>query len=454
MDFPLTTRVCAVQPRVCGERSASVLAVCDENGSAPRVRGTVQIDAVIGLVDRFSPACAGNGGRADLWWAVALVQPRVCGERFQSSQARPQTGGSAPRVRGTDLAALMVVSGARFSPACAGNGQSPVRLLRVRPVQPRVCGERTVAGVLPRSMDGSAPRVRGTGPPVRRRRQRRRFSPACAGNGPTDARYRENRAVQPRVCGERRIVRTSPVRAVGSAPRVRGTARTTPARAGQHRFSPACAGNGRHTPKYAEYVAVQPRVCGERATSTRAAHRNGGSAPRVRGTDLTGIFCIDYPRFSPACAGNGLNGSLMPAGRPVQPRVCGERKSPGSLANLRPGSAPRVRGTVKQYLSEVEKRRFSPACAGNGCPTTGTTAPSPVQPRVCGERICTDDGCMGKYGSAPRVRGTAAQCLAVDLAGRFSPACAGNGCPHPQGASALPVQPRVCGERSPITSLR
>ena len=124
MDFPLTTRVCAVQPRVCGERSASVLAVCDENGSAPRVRGTVQIDAVIGLVDRFSPACAGNGGRADLWWAVALVQPRVCGERFQSSQARPQTGGSAPRVRGTDLAALMVVSGARFSPACAGNGSS------------------------------------------------------------------------------------------------------------------------------------------------------------------------------------------------------------------------------------------------------------------------------------------------------------------------------------------
>ncbi len=50
-----------------------------------------------------------------------------------------------------------------------------------------------------------------------------------------------------------------------------------------------------------------------------------GSAPRVRGTGNAIWSGLQRPRFSPACAGNGSQALVDPAGGSVQPRVCGER---------------------------------------------------------------------------------------------------------------------------------
>ena len=156
-----------------------------------------------------------------------------------------------------------------------------------------------------------------------------------------------------------------------------------------------------------ERAAVQPRVCGERA----------------RGV---GILTAEH-RFSPACAGNGTGMKMSIRAHPVQPRVCGERTCERPERHAIPGSAPRVRGTVPYLGAVVSGLRFSPACAGNGRFTCKLPARRPVQPRVCGERDLTTQLPLFFTGSAPRVRGTAMLGRHHGLPLRFSPACAGNG---------------------------
>ena len=215
----------------------------------------------------------------------------------------------------------------------------------------------------------------------------------------------------------------------------------------QDRFSPACAGNGPIQVLARPVAPVQPRVCGERVSPVCGQGYAGGSAPRVRGTDRD-FVCVPFAgRFSPACAGNGRTVLTCEANCSVQPRVCGERARRSKASMSRRGSAPRVRGTGGFAIDVGMFGRFSPACAGNGISDTGQLHPIPVQPRVCGERLGMSDFISERDGSAPRVRGT------EDAAGedaqlvRFSPACAGNGTFNSKDFNATSVQPRVCGER-------
>ena len=213
----------------------------------------------------------------------------------------------------------------------------------------------------------------------------------------------------------------------GSAPRVRGTAACRPGRVAAYRFSPACAGNGLIVSSTSCVTTVQPRVCGERAKPRNWRGQPSGSAPRVRGTEHdAGLPRVDR-RFSPACAGNGWGARASSSDGAVQPRVCGERLTSPRCRCISAGSAPRVRGTVLGLQNAGFGGRFSPACAGNGWPPIAGSRCRPVQPRVCGERQNEIDGVSSRDGSAPRVRGTVENQRSNPAAGRFSPACAGNG---------------------------
>ena len=131
------------------------------------------------------------------------------------------------------------------------------------------------------------------------------------------------------------------------------------------RFSPARAGNSPDHRGPAGWTPVQPRACGELGLTTRMMRRLVGSAPRVRGTRLGGIEHRWSGRFSPARAGNSP--IIPPIGNAdsVQPRACGELFH-GSVAPHRDsGSAPRVRGTLRDHRPEEAIKRFSPARAGN-----------------------------------------------------------------------------------------
>ena len=314
----------------------------------------------------------------------------------------------------------------RFSPACAGN--TPTRPSR-RPmpsVQPRVCGEHTVPLSASVRQPGSAPRVRGTRPIGVVVEPELRFSPACAGNTERRTDLHLRTPVQPRVCGEHASGRLATMPTIGSAPRVRGTLRRAAVVDRPRRFSPACAGNTGSTTIRSTPSPVQPRVCGEHRGRLIIRAASTGSAPRVRGTRRDGALSPQMDRFSPACAGNTRGRRMRAAPSPVQPRVCGEHHGTRRTRRRSRGSAPRVRGTRAADAEPPRDHRFSPACAGN----TRAVHPPPVhgsvQPRVCGEHTeYAADIILGR-GSAPRVRGTRPRRRRPRPGMRFSPACAGN----------------------------
>ena len=111
---------------------------------------------------RFSPAGAGNVSSSMERAITSSVQPRGCGERFRKVLSCTRRDGSAPRVRGTQKAILVLLRPLRFSPAGAGNASARAWRFRAPTVQPRGCGERQHKQVELRLPDGSAPRVRGT----------------------------------------------------------------------------------------------------------------------------------------------------------------------------------------------------------------------------------------------------------------------------------------------------
>ena len=173
---------------------------------------------------------------------------------------------------------------------------------------------------------------------------------------------------------------------------------------------------------------------------------SSGSAPRVRGTFFNNGDDKNRRRFSPACAGNMASWLRKTTVIAVQPRVCGEHLMLVSRGLNSVGSAPRVRGTLPEQFLLAYPRRFSPACAGNIQISGVLSRDITVQPRVCGEHQCVQVGCCVGAGSAPRVRGTYRQSRISHSCARFSPACAGNIQPSYNPFRLDSVQPRVCGE--------
>ena len=238
-------------------------------------------------------------------------------------------------------------------------------------------------------------------------RELERFIPACAGNSPESEITTAKKPVHPRVCGEQAALSRLIVLIDGSSPRVRGTGCRQIASVERRRFIPACAGNRRVTVAQAFPRAVHPRVCGEQPQRRGQARGISGSSPRVRGTDLRAVLVLLSRRFIPACAGNSSASRVISPCRSVHPRVCGEQHRPRAVSTWTCGSSPRVRGTVVDKIDRHFGARFIPACAGNSPNTHHKQQALPVHPRVCGEQQTVTSGSGFTPGSSPRVRGTA-----------------------------------------------
>ncbi len=249
------------------------------------------------------------------------------------------------------------------------------------------------------------------------------------------------------MCGERRSSRSLDVLLSGSSPRVRGTRRWPACRRRRCRFIPACAGNASRCPRCSPARSVHPRVCGERLDGCLRLRDGGGSSPRVRGTRRGPHREPRRSRFIPACAGNAWAASARGAVFPVHPRVCGERRDARELTCNWRGSSPRVRGTPRRLAADHPAGRFIPACAGNGWRARRNTSCRAVHPRVCGERACSSSAWALSGGSSPRVRGTRYGAVADIGQRRFIPACAGNAIDQAREHVRIAVHPRVCGER-------
>ena len=120
-------RLTTVQPRACGEPGTPANLEAVKAGSAPRMRGTRGRHPHAPGALRFSPAHAGNPRRPLTKLPFLPVQPRACGEPGTIADSGYGNDGSAPRMRGTLARSHDRTRCGRFSPAHAGNPSSLCR---------------------------------------------------------------------------------------------------------------------------------------------------------------------------------------------------------------------------------------------------------------------------------------------------------------------------------------
>jgi len=187
---------------VCGEQSSRAKTMAQTWGSPPRVRGTVNCAKDDSMVNRITPACAGNRAISQILRLWVEDHPRVCGEQLRLQTIAARLVGSPPRVRGTDALIDEILGSRRITPACAGNSRFFDTPSRVQKDHPRVCGEQQTGTGMGPAVVGSPPRVRGTVALMSCPPAWRGITPACAGNREIKARVSGKAADHPRVCGE------------------------------------------------------------------------------------------------------------------------------------------------------------------------------------------------------------------------------------------------------------
>ena len=223
--------------------------MCFRGGSTPRLRGIREWRGASLLPARFNPAPAGN----------PPLRPDVAGLIDLGFNPAP-AGNPAP------MSIASPTNHRRFNPAPAGNPTPRGLLPWQSAVQPRACGESCPMSVGKDVLYGSTPRLRGIHSHIASADQpwSDRFNPAPAGNPECLSRNGSVRPVQPRACGESRVLHDDHITTLGSTPRLRGI----------------------HSPE----GVVKRTVC--------------GSTPRLRG--ILGRHPPPHtePGFNPAPAGN------------------------------------------------------------------------------------------------------------------------------------------------------
>ena len=192
---------------------------------------------------------------------------------------------------------------------------------------------------------GSSPRVWGT----------RRHLP----------RVQHRPAVHPHGCGEHRDLSAPAPASSGSSPRVWGTRWGGLGRIANLRFIPTGVGNTAASCRRTRYPAVHPHGCGEHVTGLVGKVSLLGSSPRVWGTPLQHGHLALHHRFIPTGVGNTLAMLERRTCAPVHPHGCGEHPPGCAGRSQQGGSSPRVWGTQVAFLKAHSFRRFIPTGVGN-----------------------------------------------------------------------------------------
>ena len=155
---------------------------------------------------------------------------------------------------------------------------------------------------------------------------------------------------------------------MGSPPRMRGKAERRSKRPQNPGITPAYAGKRDLVISESGDIEDHPRVCGEkrRVRSWRALLL--GSPPRMRGKDGVSGACHSPPGITPAYAGKSpcLPCKLLTGWD--HPRVCGEKHAPARAQGLITGSPPRMRGKGFFHFAHKVFEGITPAYAGKSRP--------------------------------------------------------------------------------------
>ena len=268
---------------MCGEKFCRRRLCPFPSISSPRVRGKVAPVQSVVVAAGIIPACAGKSVQAPVSVSDVRDHPRVCGEKYRPKIKSNQIKGSSPRVRGKagSCAVLSVVY--RIIPACAGKSITVWTTLTTQKDHPRVCGEKHEGDVISKAHELSSPRVRGKVSLEMRAFDLHRIIPACAGKRARDYGLKDTGEDHPRVCVEKEFVTPLDSMMLGSSPRVRGKVLSAAPVSVPVHIIPACAGKSCTCAVCCGCCWDHPRVCGEKCSSSRISFRCSGSSPRVRG---------------------------------------------------------------------------------------------------------------------------------------------------------------------------
>src|SRR5690606_21377319 len=152
----------------------------------------------------------------------------------------------------------------------------------------------------------------------------------------------------------------------------------------------------------------------------------GGSSPRMWGTQLLLLVCVQGERFIPTHVGNTARKALHSLAIPVHPHACGEHGKRVGEDCAAIGSSPRMWGTLTIWASPMPSLRFIPTHVGNTAPVRRGWRQRSVHPHACGEHRAECAACGTSTGSSPRMWGTPEGRPRPILHRRFIPTHVGN----------------------------
>ena len=167
------------------------------------MRGKDIVPPLFRNLRRITPAYAGKSHFVTNFHLNRRDHPRVCGEKPIRAYVKIWNEGSPPRMRGKVVVEASDCSGNRITPAYAGKRKNKQKSVEFSKDHPRVCGEkrrtRTCGGIAP----GSPPRMRGKGPHLSAGFGTYGITPAYAGKSAGNNCLPPVQGDHPRVCGEK-----------------------------------------------------------------------------------------------------------------------------------------------------------------------------------------------------------------------------------------------------------
>ena len=171
--------------------------------------------------------------------------------------------------------------------------------------------------------------------------------------------------------------------------------------------------------------------------------------PRIRGERrVIRVAGFNDTGSSPHTRGTRQSDPTSAAASTVHPRIRGERTTRMTENSFRAGSSPHTRGTLGIEYVCFAVCRFIPAYAGNASAPGPTATALPVHPRIRGERAPTPTHRGKTPGSSPHTRGTRTYANTQGQDPRFIPAYAGNAPGARVEHEIEAVHPRIRGERT------
>ncbi len=152
---------------------------------------------------------------------------------------------------------------------------------------------------------------------------------------------------------------------LGSSPRVWGTPPEARRPSAVHGLIPTGVGNTRFAWASAKSLTAHPHGCGEHVDTLLVGISFLGSSPRVWGTRNKRHASTTLDGLIPTGVGNTSFGAPVKFLDGAHPHGCGEHGSMSFNVPMKPGSSPRVWGTLRPQSTQKKPGWLIPTGVGN-----------------------------------------------------------------------------------------